>query len=279
MNFCNQRRTFLSLPCAILVAAAVLAATAAPAPAAEAADMDLAKTAQNPIADLISLPLQNNFEFGVGPGNDMRYTLNIQPVMPQAIGKDWNWIHRVIAPVIYQPEVVSGGDDRFGFGDLQYQGFLGPATPGEAGIIWGAGPVLSIPTAGADILGTGKWSAGAGIIGLRMVGPWVYGALVNNIWSFENGNDRPGVNLMTLQYFVNYNFPKCYLTTSPINTVNWKADDDQRWTIPLGGGIGKVLKIGKVPVNTLLQAYTNVEHPDNGPEWSVRLQFQFLFPN
>ena len=129
---------------------------------------DLAKKTQNPVSDLISVPFQNNFNFSVGPEGEMRYVLNIQPVVPQRISEQWDWIHRAIIPVIDQLAPV----DKFGLGDIQYQGFLSPAKPSEP--IWGVGPVLQAPSATDDQLGTEKWSAGAGVVALRMAGPWVF---------------------------------------------------------------------------------------------------------
>lgn len=237
---------------------------------------DLAKVAQNPMADLISLPLQNNFDFGVGPENGTRYVLNIQPVMPQALNEDWNVIHRTIIPLIDQPLLAPGFGDTFGLGDIQYQAFFGPSN--SEGLVWGAGPVLALPTASDDSLGTGKWSAGAGAVVIKMAGPWVVGGLVNNIWSFAGDGDRGNVNQMLIQYFVNYNFPEFYISSAPINTANWEADSGDEWTIPLGGGVGKVFMLGEMPMNTQLQAYYNVVSPDGGADWSMRLQFQFLFP-
>ncbi len=240
-------------------------------------ESELAKKTQNPVSDLISVPIQNNFNFGVGPDDDLQYVLNIQPVYPMNLSENWNWIHRAIIPFIDQPELAPGFGDEFGLSDIQYQGFLSPAKPGK--LIWGVGPVLSFPTAGDEALGTEKWSAGVGAVALTIKGPWVIGALVTNIWSFAGEDDRADVNQGLLQYFINYNFPGgFYFTSAPVITANWEADSDDRWTVPFGGGFGKILKIGKLPINTSLSAYYNVEHPDNGPEWSARLQFQFLFP-
>lgn len=240
-------------------------------------ESELAKKTQNPVSDLISVPFQNNFNFGVGPDDDMQYLMNIQPVYPMNLYENWNWIHRLIIPIINQPELVPGMGDEFGLGDIQYQGYLSPAKPGK--LVWGVGPVVSFPTASDEVLGTEQWSAGPGAVVLTIQGPWVIGALVNNIWSFAGDDDRADVNQGLLQYFINYNFPGgLYLTTAPIITANWEADRDDRWTVPFGGGIGKILRIGKLPINTSVAAYYNVEHPDNGPEWQARLQFQFLFP-
>jgi hypothetical protein len=240
-------------------------------------EAELAKKTQNPVSDLISVPFQSNFNFGVGPDDDMQYILNIQPVYPMNLNNEWNWIHRAIIPFVDQPELAPGIGDEFGLSDIQYQGYLSPAKPGKW--VWGIGPVLSFPTASDESLGTEKWSAGPGAVVLTMRGSWVIGVLANNIWSFAGDDDRADVNQGLVQYFVNYNFPGgLYLTTAPVITADWEADSDERWTVPFGGGIGKILRIGKLPINASVAAYYNVEHPDNGTEWSIRLQFSLLFP-
>ncbi|NQT82616.1 neuromedin U [bacterium] len=242
---------------------------------AEAEDPDLAKASQNPVSDLISLPFQNNTNFDVGPFDRTQNILNIQPVYPFNVGK-WNLINRTIAPLIYQP--IGENDDEFGLGDINHTTFLSPAAPGK--VIWGAGPVLSFPTATDDVLGTEKWSAGPSVVALTMPGRWVLGGLVSNLWSFAGDSDRAHVNQMLLQHFVNYNFDKgWYLTSAPILTANWKVDSDNRWTVPFGIGVGKIFRIGKQPINRSLQFYYNVEKPDTtGADWAFRFQVQFLFP-
>jgi hypothetical protein len=238
---------------------------------------DLAKAAQNPVADMISLPLQNNTNFGVGPGDDVQNILNIQPVVPLKLNMDWNLITRTIVPLIYQPELAPGYGSEFGLGDINMSLFLSPAKPGQ--IVWGVGPVLSFPTAGDAVLGTEKWSAGPTGVALKIHGPWVFGALASNLWSYAGEDNREDVNQFLLQYFINYNMPQgWYLSSAPIITANWKADSGDRWTVPFGGGIGKIFRIGKQPMNAVAQAFYNVEKPDNGPDWTLRLQLQFLFP-
>lgn len=203
--------------------------------------------------------------------------LNIQPVIPINLARNWNLITRTIAPVIYQPDVTSRSGGEFGLGDINLTLFLSPAKSGK--LIWGIGPIVSLPTATDKTLGTDKWAAGPSVVLLTMPGPWVLGVLANNIWSFAGDNDRPDVNQLLLQYFINYNFEGgWYLTSAPINTANWEADNDNRWTIPIGGGGGKVFRVGKQPLNFQTQAFYNVEKPDLGPEWSLRVQLQFLFP-
>jgi hypothetical protein len=257
---------------------------------------ELAKKTQNPVADLISVPLQNNFNFGTGfHHNKMLYVLNVQPVIPIKIAEDWNVITRVIMPIINQPSLFPtfGGavpsTTGTGFGDFNPTFFLSPAKPGE--LIWGLGPTFTLPTATDRDLGSGKWSMGPAAVALTMQGHWVFGALMNNQWSVGGWGDKP-VNALLLQPFVNYNFSEgWYLTTGPIVTADWKADKaGDVWTVPLGGGFGKLFRlgdaisslkgdpIGKLPINMQLAAYGNVAKPEFGPEWQLRFQIQFLFP-
>jgi hypothetical protein len=253
---------------------------AAPLQAAEEETAtELAKKTQNPVADLISVPFQNNFNFGVGPNNVTQYVLNVQPVIPIKLSEDWNLITRTILPVINQPSIAPGVESEFGLGDLNPAFFFSPREPGA--LIWGVGPVFTFPTATDSQLGSGKYSAGPTAVALTIQGPWVVGALINQQWSFAGDSDRQNVSQMLIQPFVNYNFHDgWYLTTAPIITANWEASSDNTWTVPVGGGFGKLWRVGKIglPINTQLQAFYNAETPDGGPEWQLRFQFQFLFP-
>jgi hypothetical protein len=239
---------------------------------------DLAKASQNPVGDLISLPFQYNANFNVGPKKDLQSILNIQPVVPIHVSERFNLIARAIVPIIDQPSMGPGLSSETGLGDIQLTGFLSPAKPGK--IIWGVGPVFRFPTATDDLLGAEKWSAGPSAVVLTMRGPWVYGALVQNVWSFAGDSTRADVNEFLLNPFVNYNLPKgWYITSGPNIVANWEADDsDDRWTVPIGGGFGRVTKIGKLPVNIKLSAYYNMIRPDNGADWTAQLQLTFLFP-
>jgi hypothetical protein len=189
-------------------------------PAQAQDDTDLAKKTQNPVADLISVPLQSNFNFGAGSKERMIYILNVQPVIPINITENWNLITRVIMPIINQPSLFPGMDSATGLGDINPTFFLSPAKPG--GLIWGFGPTFTLPTATDELLGSEKWSMGPAAVALTIQGPWVYGALKNNQWSFAGNNKRDKVNQMILQPFVNYNLPGgWYLTSSPVLTANW----------------------------------------------------------
>jgi len=238
----------------------------------------LAKAAQNPVADMISVPFQFNTNFGYGPYSETQEVINIQPVIPISLSPDWNLITRTIVPVISQPRLEPDSNRTFGLGDTTVSAFLSPAHSGK--FIWGVGPAVLLPTATDHDLGSGKWGAGPSAVGLIMDGPWVYGALVNNIWSFAGESGRKDVNQMTLQPFVNYNFKDgWYLSSSPLVTANWIADRDDRWTLPVGGAFGRVFRVGKQPINAQIGAYYNVIAPDDvGPQWQIRAQLQFLFP-
>ncbi len=254
-----------------------LSAAGRPALAAESAT-DLAKAAQNPVADMISLPFQFNTNFDTGRYGGTQEILNIQPVIPFNLSPDWNLITRIITPLVEQPKLYPGDDVTYGLGDITPTLFLSPAHSGK--FIWGVGPVFQLPTATSSDLGSGKWGIGPSAVGLVMDGHWVYGALVNNIWSVGGDSGRGNVNQMTLQPFLNYNFSDgWYLTSSPLITANWEADSDNRWTLPLGGGFGRVFRVGKQPVNAQLTAYYNALSPeDTGSEWQLRFNLQFLFP-
>ena len=238
---------------------------------------DLAKASQNPVGDLISVPFQNNTNFGIGSFKRTQNVLNIQPVVPIAISPRWNLITRTIIPLINQPHFEANDGTTFGVGDINPSLFLTPKKPGK--IIWGAGPTIFLPTATDQRLGTGKWSAGPSVVVLAMPGKFVLGVLASNFWSFAGSSGRPGVNTFFSQVFVNYNLPKgWFLSSAPIITANWKAAAGEQWTVPVGGGIGRVTKFGKQPVSITAQAYYNAVRPTGAAEWQLRLQFSLLFP-
>ena len=242
-------------------------------------EADLARAAQNPIADLISLPFQNNANFDVGRFNHTQNVLNIQPVIPFNLNDDWNLITRTIIPVVYQPALFPGDEHDFGISDVQFSAFLSP-TKTIGGWTIGGGPVIRLPTSTDARLGQRKWALGPSAVALRIDGPWVVGCLFQHAWSVAGAGDR-NYSETLVQPFVNYNIPDgggWYLTSSPIITANWQNDSDNTWLIPIGGGVGKVFRLGDQPMNASIQAFYNVETPDLGPEWTLRLQLQLLFP-
>ena len=234
----------------------------------------LAKASQNPVANMISLPLQNNTDFNFGPDDDTLNTLNIQPVLPFSLNENWNIITRTIIPVVSQPGLTPGQGRKTGLGDTSFSAFFSPAVAGK--LIWGVGPAVLLPTNTDKRLGADEWGAGPSVVLLTMPGHWVIGTLVSNIWDID-GNTP--INRLTWQYFINYNFSGgWYLTSSPIMTANWEAESGEEWTVPVGGGFGRIFRIGKQPINAQLQYFQNLENPDNTGDWSIRAQLQFMFP-
>ncbi|MCA9451141.1 MAG: neuromedin U [Nitrospiraceae bacterium] len=241
-------------------------------------ESNLAKQTQNPVADLISIPFQNNMNFGLEPNHRTQNVLNIQPVIPLNLTREWNLITRTIMPVIKQPDLRTTNDDTWGVGDINMSLFFSPAK--SEGLIWGLGPIFQFPTATDEVLGSRKWAAGPTGVGLFVQGPWVVGLLANNIWSYAGNDDRKHVRQFLAQYFVNYNLPQgWYLTSSPIITANWEAEGKgNKWTVPVGGGVGKVFRIGKLPFNGNILAFSNVVRPDEGADWTLRIQLALLLP-
>jgi hypothetical protein len=249
------------------------------------AEENLAKKSQNPVGDIISLPFEYWHYDGMADGGSAD-ALMVKPVYPIRIG-NLNLINRLIIPYLGIDANLNGSDlgeidipptleRESGLGNIQYQGFFTPAEPGK--VIWGIGPVLELPT-NTSGLGSDKWSAGPAAVALTMPGKWVLGALVQNIWSFAGPSGDPDVNKFTFQYFVNYNLDDgWYLTSTPIITADWEKSSGNQWTVPFGGGIGRLMRFGKLPVDFKLQAFGNVEKPDGGPDWSMMFAVKFLFP-
>lgn len=261
-----------------LLAAVLVAGLSRAVEAAKESETDLAKKTQNPVADLISVPFQNDFNFGTGPSDRTVWVLNVQPVIPLKLTESWNLISRIIMPIVNQPSLAPGVANEFGLGDINPTFFLSPSKPGK--LVWGVGPTMTLPTASHSALGQGRWNAGPAAVALLMDGPWVVGALANNQWSFAGWGDTK-VNQFLIQPFLNYNLAKgWYLSSAPIMTADWVASSGQRWTVPVGAGGGKLSRVGKVglPVNVQLTSYYNAIKPDDAADWQLRFQIQLLFP-
>lgn len=240
----------------------------------------LAKKLQNPIGDLISVPFQSNTNFNYGPNKGTQVILNIQPVIPIHVNENWNIITRTILPLIWQPSLQPRDTVPFGTGPTTFSAFLSPAQPSN-GWLWGVGPVIQLPTSSNATLGSNVWGGGLTAVAVYMSGPWVAGALANNVWSFggTSGADGTSYNNFLLQPFVNYNFGRgWYVGTSPIISANWLVAGDNAWTLPIGGQVGRVIKIGgKLPVNLSLGAYYNALRPQFGSNWQLRAQATLIF--
>jgi hypothetical protein len=269
-------RTFLK---AALFVVAIAPGTAPPAAAQTpppAHDTTaLAKQTQNPVGDLVSVPFQFNFNTGGGLSDQTFLNLNIQPVIPIKLSERWNVIARTIIPVDSLP-----GPDATrlsGVGDIQAQLFFTPAKPGP--IIWGVGPILSMPTSTSSGTATGTWAAGPAAVIVKMAGPWVVGGLLSQAWPMSDANGDPETDLFLMQPFVNFNFGKGWaLTSGPVITANWNAPSGEQWTVPVGFGISRTTVFGGRPISLAAQYYYNVVRPDAAAGQQLRLVMSFLFP-
>ncbi len=236
---------------------------------------ELAKKLANPIADLISIPFQFNYDEGYGPEDAGFWRLNIQPVIPFALNEDWNLITRTIVPLIYQESLADGVDSEFGLGDIVQSFFFSPKQPAN-GWIWGVGPVFNWPTATDTALGSEKWGAGPTAVLLKQECGWTYGVLANHIWSFAGDHDREDMNLTFLQPFLAYTFPTA--TTITLNTESTYDWDEDQWTVPINLMAGQMVRIGKRPMNFQIGGRYYAEAAEDGPEWGLRFQITYLIP-
>ena len=241
---------------------------------AAAQDADaLAKQTQNPVASLISVPLQGNWDFGLGDRDATATLFNIQPVMPFPVSRSTNVILRVIMPLTSQP--AAGGTRLNGLGDVLTSAFFSPAAPGR--LIWGVGPAVLLPTATSNGLGSEKFGIGPTAVALVQPGKWTLGLLFNHLWSVSGAADRSDVSSTFLQPIVNYNLGGGLAVGMTIEaTANWEAE--QAWTAPMLFSISKVTVLGKRPVNFLVGAGPHLASPDDGANWRFRLAATFLYP-
>ena len=238
---------------------------------------DIVKQSQNPVASLISVPVQNNLEFGVGPKGEQADVLNLEPVIPLHLTADWNLITRTIVPFLYEPYLGPGVGNTGGLGDINFSMYLSPAKTGT--LIWGVGPSVTFPTASEHLLGQGKYSAGLSGAALSIRGPWVLGVLLTDVSSVGGEVNRKNVNQMLIQPFMDLNFSHgWYLASSPMITADWKAQSANRWTVPIGGGGGRLFLIGRQAINASLHAYGNVVQGHEAGTWTLRAEIQLLFP-
>ena len=280
MGYHNTVARELAPVCSVLTVAILLSWALIPVET-HAAEQDpettLALRVENPISDLMRIPFQNNMHFGIGPNHRMSDDLKIQPVIPIALNRDWDLITRTILPVIKQPTLSTTNENTWGLGATQFSTFLSPAH--QRAWFWGAGPIFQFPTTTDDALGSRKWGAGPTAGAFYVDSPWAVGLLMNNVWSFAGNPDNPNFSHFIAQYFLNYNFNRgWYLTSTPIIAANWEASNGNKWTVPVGGGFGKVFQIGQVSLNATVQAFSNVVRPDPGPDWTFRFQITLLLP-
>src|SRR5262245_44429578 len=239
----------------------------------------LQKAVQNPLANIVNVPVQYSGSFPIGPFSRTQTILNLQPLLPFRMTERWNLVTRGIMPLVSQPYLNRLEGNKTGLGELNSSFFLSPVKPGK--LIWDAGPTLSMATATNSAIGSGKWAAGPSVIGVVQPGHWTFGLLASNLWSVAGDKDRPQVNSLSLQYSVNYNFVKgWYFTSSPIITSNWKLDSNERWSVPFGAGLGRVFKYSGQSFNSRASAYYTVIHPNSlpYPKWQLRWQVAWILP-
>lgn len=249
---------------------------------AATSDADLAKQLSNPVASLVSVPLQFNWDQPVGIDDDTRLTMNFQPVVPIGLNEDWNMIVRWIMPYIAQPRLSEEGVPTSGLSDIVASAFFSSAKPGR--FIWGVGPVLLLPATSDPVLGSGKWGAGPTFVILKQSGAWTYGALANHIWSyagddFTGGAVRSNVNSTFLQPFVSYTTSTA--VTYGVNleaSANWEAASGDEWTVPLHLTVTKLTKFGPFPMSVGGGVGIFTAAPGGTPDWRLRFVATLLLP-
>ncbi len=241
-------------------------------------DADLAQDLSNPLADLMSVPIQMNYDSDIGPLEDgWKLQTNIQPVVPFDLGDDWNLISRTILPVIYRDDIAPGAGSQFGLGDINLSLFVSPQDSDDTTIIWGIGPVLLLPTATDDLLGADKWGAGPAAIALIVKGPWTVGALVNHVWSYGGNSDRQDISSTFIQPFAAYTWPSAWtVSLQSESTYNWETE---KWSVPINASISKLVYWGRLPVSLQAGVGYWADSPETGPDGiRGRLQATFVLP-
>jgi len=271
----------------VILALLVILTFFTPAPSAQAGntsgaepggDADLAQDLTNPLANLVTIPIQMNYDQNIGlyDGGEKLQT-NIQPVLPFDLSEDWSLISRTILPLTYQDDIFPGAGSQFGLGDASLSLFFSPKKPTSSGVIWGVGPIFLLPTATDSLLGAKKWGGGPTAILLTMKGPWTMGALANHVWSYAGDSDRPDINNTFIQPFVAYTWPSAWtLSAQSESTYNWEIE---KWAVPINAAVSKLVRWGKLPVSLQAGVGYWAESPETGPEgFRFRLQANFVLP-
>jgi hypothetical protein len=273
MEVCMSRKNSMLLICLGLL---MLAAPVRAQEKIDQADLgELGQELSNPVANLISLPLMSVTDFGVGPANSIRSTLNIQPVIPINLNKDWNLITRTILPLVYAQAASADRSDASGMGDI-LQSFLVSPINQVGGWIMGGGPILLYPTATDNALGGGKWAAGPTIIALKQQNGWTYGLYANHMWSYAGSNSRNDIDASFLQTFIAYQTPTfTSFAASTDSTYDWKS---RQWIVPINLTASQMLMVDGRPISLRVGGVVYAEKPADGPDWGLRFAVTFIFP-
>jgi hypothetical protein len=255
----------------------VLAAAAFALPASAQDAAELAKKLSNPVAAMISVPLQFNADMNLGPDDaGERVTLNIQPVIPASLNEKWNLVSRIITPIIAVDDIFPGSGSEVGLGDMTPTFFFSPKEPTKGGLIWGAGPVFLLPTATDDLLGADQWGMGPSFLVLKQQSGWTLGALVNHIEHVAGDDRLPDISTSFMQPFVSKGFPSgLTIGLNTESTYDWNTD---QWTVPVNLTMSAITKWGKQLLQLTSGLRYYAEAPVNGPEWGIRLGVTLLFP-
>ena len=267
MEYCTRIITLIFVITVLLTQSAI----------AEKKD-DLAKKLANPLAALISMPIQANYDENIGPDDDGSvWKINIQPVIPVSINDNWNLISRTIIPIIDQDDVPIKGSGESGLGDILQSVFFSPKEPTDSGWIWGVGPALLMDTASNDALGGEKWGIGPTAVALKQKGPLTYGILVNHIESFAGNDDREDISSTYMQPFLAYiTKTKTTIGLNIESTYDWEGDE---WSVPINLTVSQMLKISSQVLQVAGGVRYWADSPSGAPEdWGARLQITFLFP-
>lgn len=260
--------------CTAVLAAALLSITA---PALAEDNADLAKQLSNPVANLISVPFQYNYNSGLAGGDGTQNYINIQPVIPIRLNDTWNIISRTILPVVSLNGVPAGAGETNGFGNIVQSFFFSPKAPTKGGLIWGVGPVFQVPTSSDDLLGPSQWGAGFTAVGLVQKKGWTYGMLMNHIWSLGKEDEYGESSNTYLQPFISYSTKKG--TSVGLNTESTYDWINEEWSVPINLTVGQIIKIDKRPVQLTAGVRYWADSPQGGPQdWGARLVVTYLFP-
>jgi hypothetical protein len=239
-------------------------------------EAELARETENPFADLITVPLQHNWDFGIGPLNAMKYTVKLQPIIPFSLGTNWVLLSRTILPLTYAEASAPAMHDKFGLEDTSLSLFLSPRRFRPCGLYWGVGPAFQLPTATDDDLGDSKWGAGPTFAVAKQHGGWNSYILTRHIWSFAGDGDQPSVSYTLLQPSFSYTFE----TRTTVGLVteakyDWQAE---HWTVPINLTTSQLFKISEAPLKLTLGGRLYAERPAGGPDWGLRLTVTIIFP-